>query len=143
MPGISTASLPDIVFMLLFFFMVTAVVKEVTPNMVLNYPQATQSKKLEDGATVSHVYIGKPRDERLGTEPRIFLNDSFKDVDAIADFVASEKSLLSELDQRKMIVNLNIDKEVKMGVVVDVKQALRRAEALKVNYKAKQVSELR
>ena len=59
-PVISTASLPDIVFMLLFFFMVTTVMREVTLKVKISPPEATEIKKLEKKSLVSYIYLGPP-----------------------------------------------------------------------------------
>ncbi len=133
--AISTASLPDIVFMLLFFFMVTTVMREVDLKVELTVPTADQVKKLEDKALVSYIYIGEPMKEKVyGTLPRIQLNDAFAEPVEIRDFVAAKREQLNESDKAKMVVSLKIDEEVEMGVVTDVKQELRKASALKINY---------
>ena len=76
-PPISTASLPDIIFMLLFFFMVTTVMRETDLLVKITLPEATQVTKLEDKALVDYIYIGPPSDKALGTEPLMQLNDQF------------------------------------------------------------------
>ena len=64
MPGISTASLPDIVFMLLFFFMVTTVMRETELKIKKpQLPKATEIKKLERKSLVSYIYVGKVEDQ--------------------------------------------------------------------------------
>ena len=144
--AINTASLPDIVFMLLFFFMATTVMREVDLKVNLRLPDATESKKLEKKSLVSFIYIGKPMrsfQKNFGTEPRIQLNDEFKDIASIQDFIAQERDAMSEADQTKMSVSLKIDSNTKMGIVTDVKQALRRASALKINYSANKVDKLK
>jgi biopolymer transport protein ExbD len=134
-PSISTASLPDIVFMLLFFFMVTTVLRE-TDLLILNrLPQATQLQKLEKKSLVSYIYVGKPRDTgKFGTEPRIQANNVLVIPRDIPNFVAAERSKLDEVEQDKITMSLKVDREAKMGIVSDVKQQLREANALKVNY---------
>lgn len=142
---INTASLPDIVFMLLFFFMTTTVMKEVNLMVTVNVPDATEAKKLEKKSLVSYIYIGKPLyrfQEKLGTEPRIQLNDQFKNVADIQDFIAQERDAMDEKDRNKMTVSLKVDKDTKMGTVIDVKQALRRAQALKISYSSRKMAEL-
>ncbi len=137
MPGISTASLPDIVFMLLFFFMVSTTMREVTVNVRQRLPSATEIRKLEKRSLVSYIYIGQPRpafQALLGTEPRIQLNDQFATTEDIASFIASEREARDEVEIPLMTTSLRIDNEVRMGIVDDVKQALRRANALKINY---------
>ena len=136
-PGISTASLPDIVFMLLFFFMVSTTMREVTINVMQRLPSATEVRKLERKSLVSYIYIGKPRpafQRLLGTEPRIQLNDQFATTDDIFAFIASEREARDEAEIPFMRTSLKVDNEVRMGIVDDVKQALRRANALNINY---------
>ncbi len=137
-PEISTASLPDIIFMLLFFFMVTTVMREsslLIKKPVL--PEATEIKKLEKKSLVSYIFVGIPgaKYQKLyGTEPIIQLNDAFKDVDDIQDFIANERDNLSENDRPKMTTSLKVDSDTEMGIVTDIKQELRKAQALKINY---------
>lgn len=143
---INTASLPDIVFMLLFFFMTTTVMREVELRIGVVVPEATQGKKLEKKSLASFVYIGKPLPNlraTFGSEPKIQLNDAFKEVPDIQDFIAQERESLDEADKSKMLVSLKIDRNTKMGVVIDVKQALRRANALKIMYANTNVDEIR
>ncbi len=144
--SINTASLPDIVFMLLFFFMTTTVMKEVDLKVAMHLPDATEAKKLEKKDLVSFIYIGKPLSQfqkLYGTEPKIQLNDQFKEVRDIQDFIAQERDAMNEADQAKMSVSLKIDENTKMGVVNDVKQALRRAQALKINYSSVKVDKMK
>ncbi|NOY38084.1 MAG: biopolymer transporter ExbD [Chlorobi bacterium] len=143
---INTASLPDIVFMLLFFFMVTTVMREVDLKVNIRVPEATEAKKLEKKSLVSYIYIGKPlvRFQKLyGTEPRVQLNDQFKEVPDIQDFIAQEKDALNEADRNKLTVSLKVDENTKMGIVTDIKQALRRANALKISYSSLKVEKLK
>ncbi|HYX09931.1 MAG TPA: biopolymer transporter ExbD [Bacteroidales bacterium] len=135
--AINTASLPDIVFMLLFFFMVTTVMKETTLKVNITLPGATQIKKLEKKSLVSFIYIGEPTrayQSLYGTTPRIQLNDAFAKVDDIRDFISSERDAMDENDKALMTVSLKVDQNTKMGIVTDVKQALRKSNALKINY---------
>ncbi len=133
--AISTASLPDIIFMLLFFFMVTTVMREVDLKVNYNPSTANQTKKLEDKSLVSYIYIGKPLNKKVfGTVPRIQLNDSFAEPDQIRDFIAARRETIKEVERDKMTVSLKIDKKTEMGIVTDVKQELRKASALKINY---------
>jgi biopolymer transport protein ExbD len=133
--AINTSSLPDIIFMLLFFFMVTTVMREVTLKVDYTAATANQTKKLEDKSLVSYIYIGKPINTKVfGTVPRIQLNDAFAEPDQIRDFIASKREQIQEQDRDRMTVSMKIDKKTEMGIVTDVKQELRRASALKINY---------
>lgn len=141
MPALNTSSLPDLIFTLLFFFMMTTTMREVTLKVQFKVPQATELQKLEKKSLVTFIYIGIPTEEfraKLGTEPRMQLNDQFAEVSEIENYVAQEKSSMKEEDQPFMTVSLKVDANTKMGVVTDVKQALRDAYALKINYSAVQ-----
>ena len=136
-PGISTASLPDIVFMLLFFFMVTTVMRETTIMVQQSLPQASEIQKLEKKSLVSYIYIGSPV-ERMqstyGTKARIQLNDAFATVDDIPQYITAERTARDEKEVPFMTTSIKADQNTKMGIVTDVKQELRKANALKINY---------
>lgn len=134
-PAISTASLPDIVFMLLFFFMVSTVLRETDLLVKVSIPQATQLEKLENKSLVSYIYVGPPKDaQKFGTEPRIQVNDVFVAPKDVPRFVAEERAKLEEPLRNKIIMSLKVDRKAKMGVVIDVRQQLREVDARKVNY---------
>ena len=136
-PGISTASLPDIVFMLLFFFMVTTVMRETTLFVDVLTPKATEIRKMEKKSLVSYIYIGSPvkrLQSSYGTKPRIQLNDAFAETADIQEFIATEREAHDEKEIPYMTVSIKADEEVKMGTVIDVKQELRKVNALKINY---------
>ena len=137
MPAISTASLPDIVFMLLFFFMVTTVMRETTLKIEVKPPTATEVKKMEKKSLVSYIYIGSPikrMQASYGTSARIQLNDAFASVDEIQEFIATERESRDEKEIPYMTASIKADETVKMGIITDVKQELRKANALKINY---------
>jgi len=139
LPAISTASLPDIVFMLLFFFMVSTTMRDSEIMVQIRPVKATELTKLEKKSLVSYIYIGPPNmqyREKWGTAPRIQLNDAFSTKDDIRQFIENERGKLDEKLASQMTVSLRVDKDVKMGIVTDVKQELRKANALKLNYSA-------
>lgn len=144
-PGISTASLPDIVFMLLFFFMVTTVMREVDLLVEVTTPNATEITKLENKALVSYIYIGKPMGslkKTLGEEPRIQLNDAFATKTDIIQWVEMEKNRRNEAEVTRITWSMKVDSDTKMGIVTDVKQELRKANALKINYSSREVDKI-
>ncbi|MDD3876759.1 MAG: biopolymer transporter ExbD [Bacteroidales bacterium] len=143
-PAISTASLPDIIFMLLFFFMVTTTMRETTLFVKIVSPEATEVQKLEKKALVSYIYIGTPLQANVyGSEPRIQLNDAFSNISDISEFVAAERESKDEADRPFITTSLRIDKDTKMGIVTDVKQELRKSNALRINYSTRQVGNLK
>ncbi len=140
LPPISTASLPDIIFMLLFFFMVTTTMREVTLNVKVKLPTATELSKLEKKSLVSYIYIGEPLKQwqaKYGVAPRIQLADQFANVSDISNFVIAEREARDEAERPMMITSLKVDENTKMGIVQDVKQELRKAAALHINYSSR------
>ncbi len=139
-PGINTASLPDIVFMLLFFFMVTTTVRDASLKVHVVTPNATEIQKLDKKSLVSYIYIGPPirsMQSKYGTEPRIQLNDAYANLGDIPLFIEMERKAHDEKEIPYLTTSLKIDKETKMGIVTDVKQELRKMNALKINYSTK------
>lgn len=136
-PAINTASLPDIVFMLLFFFMVATVMRDSTLKIENKLPSASEVEKLEKKNLVMYIYVGKPSKnykKQYGTEARIQLNDKFAEVTDIAAFIAAERADKREEERPFLITSLKVDKDANMGIVGDIKQELRKVNALKINY---------
>lgn len=139
-PAISTASLPDIIFMLLFFFMVTTVMRNAELKVKVNTPQATQLTKLEEKSLVNYLYIGKPTpqfEKVYGTKPRMQLGDKIADVHDIPLFLEKHKIKVPENRHGKITSSLRVDGNVTMGIVQDVKTQLRKSGQLIINYSAK------
>ncbi|MFI3322415.1 MAG: biopolymer transporter ExbD [Rikenellaceae bacterium] len=138
-PAVSTSSLPDIIYMLLFFFMVTTVMREVELQVQIKLPEATEIQKLEKKSLVSYIYVGPPTKQlaaKWGDSPRIQLNGAYKQAAEITDFIAAERDKLSESDRNAMTVSLKADRSIRMGIITDIKQELRKANALKLSYTA-------
>ncbi|WP_026754079.1 biopolymer transporter ExbD [Sediminibacter sp. Hel_I_10] len=136
LPAVNTASLPDIVFMLLFFFMVVTVMREDTLLIENKLPLANQVEKLDKKNPISYIYMGKPAKgyEKFGTEARLQLNDKFAQIDEVQSFINAERAALREELIPYLTVSLKVDRDANMGIVGDVKQELRKANALKINY---------
>jgi biopolymer transport protein ExbD len=141
LPPISTASLPDIVFMLLFFFMVSTTMREVTFMVEIKLPTATELSKLEKKSLVSYIYVGEPLaqyQKTFGVSSRIQLNDQFANVSDIMDYIIAEREARSEAERFQMITSLKVDENTRMGIVTDIKQELRKSAALHINYSSRQ-----
>ena len=138
---INTSSLPDIIFMLLFFFMVTTTMREVSYKVVMKLPEATELQKLEKKSLVSYIYVGPPVNSQMyGTNTRIQLNDVFATVDDIAEFVQIERNDRPESDRKLITTSLKVDSKTRMGIVTDIKQELRKSGAFKINYSSRKKS---
>ncbi len=137
LPAVSTASLPDIVFMLLFFFMTVTTMKDSSLMVENTLPNASEVKKLEKKDRVLYVYVGKPTREYqkvFGTESKIQLNDKFASVSEVGDFILQERAKKPQELQNVLTTALKVDKNANMGLISDIKQELRKVNALKVNY---------
>ncbi|MCK0155609.1 biopolymer transporter ExbD [Cellulophaga sp. F20128] len=137
LPPVSTASLPDIVFMLLFFFMTVTVMKDSEPLVANELPKASETKKLEKKDRIVYIFVGQPTEkyQRLyGTEAKIQLNDKFANVSEVGDYVLEEIAKKPQEIQNAVTTSLKIDKNANMGIVMDIKEQLRKVNALKVNY---------
>lgn len=136
-PAVSTASLPDIVFMLLFFFMTVTVMKDSSLKVENVLPNASEIKKLEKKDRVIYIYVGKPTREYekvFGTEPKIQLNDKFANPSEVGDYILMERAKKAQELQNVLTTALKVDKNANMGLISDIKQELRKVNALKVNY---------
>lgn len=131
---VPTSAMPDIVFMLLIFFMVTTVLREVTLQVQVDFTQAENIEKIEQKRLITYVYIGPERlaGNRLG-ESKIQVDDSL-----IEDTGAIRKLMYDKLqEQPKLIVSLRVDDDTESGLLRDVEQELREAGTLRINYSTK------
>lgn len=138
-PGLNMGSMSDIIFMLLFFFMVITTMRESSLFVKITPPKGTEVTKLEKKSLVSYINIGVPMDAytaKYGTEPRLQLNDQIADVVDIRQFVEEEKNQRTEEESKLLTFAIKADGKVKMGMISDVKQELRAASALKIFYNA-------
>lgn len=138
-PGLNMGSMSDIIFMLLFFFMVITTMRESSLYVKITPPKGTEVTKLEKKSLVSYINIGVPMESyqaKYGTEPRIQLNDQIAEVSDIRQFVELEKNERSEEDSKLLTFAIKADGKVKMGTISDIKQELRAASALKLFYNA-------
>jgi len=137
LPAVNTASLPDIVFMLLFFFMTVTVMKDSTLKVENTLPNATETKKLEKKDRVIYIFVGAPTSQyakQFGKEPKIQLNDKFADPSSVGDYILQERAKKAQELQNVLTTALKVDKNANMGLISDIKLELRKVNALKVNY---------
>ena len=139
-PAISTASLPDIIFMLLFFFMMVTVMRDSTLKVSVVVPTASELTKLEKKSLVNYIYIGKPNKQyqaQYGTKPRIQLGDKIAEISDIPLFLEKHRSSVPEKQVPGIKTSLRVDGDVTMGIVADLKTQLRKSGQLLVNYSAR------
>ena len=137
MPEMNTSSLPDLIFTILFFFMIVTTMREVTLQVKLVVPQGTELEKLEKKSAVSYIYVGPPTDAlraQMGSSTRIQLNDRYAEPREIMDFVAQERQGM--LNQAEQVISIKADSKTQMGIITDIKEVLRKSWALRINYSA-------
>jgi len=131
---IPTASLPDIIFMLLIFFMVTTVLRETTVQVRTMLPQAEALTKIDQKRLVSYVYIGPKKldGNRLG-------DTGVQIDDAVVEDLGNVRTIMYRklIEQPKLIVSLKVDQTSEMGIVLDVQQEFREAGTLRINYSSR------
>jgi biopolymer transport protein ExbD len=133
MPGLNTAALPDLIFTVLFFFMIVTHMRSVPMKVKYQVPSGTEITKLVKKSTITYIYIGK-----VGEDTRIQLNDKLATVADIEVYVKAERSRMQSEDMKRQVVSIKADRETDMKVITQVKQALRRANAYTINYSATQ-----
>lgn len=140
-PTLNTSSLPDLIFTLLFFFMLVTNLREARPMVDYRVPEAARAERLEKKSLVTTICVGRVAE---GDAPGVVdgfciqLNDELATVDDIPVFIASERARLAPEDRGRMVVSLKVDGDAPMGLVADIKEALRRAGALNVSYSARE-----
>ena len=142
MPELNTSSLPDLVFAFLFFIMMVTTIREVTPKVSFsNLPTATELTKLEEKSLVTFIYVGKPNKEyreMYGSNSAIQLNDQItQNPTAVYSYLKQSQSKIKDERRNLMQVSLKADKDTKMNIVSQIKEELRRADALNLSYSAR------
>ena len=142
MPELNTSSLPDLVFAFLFFIMMVTTIREVTPKVSFSdLPTATELTKLEEKSLVTFIYVGKPNKEyreMYGSNSAIQLNDQVtQNPTAVYSYIKQAQSKIKDARRNLMQVSLKADKETKMNIISQIKEELRRADALNLSYSAR------
>lgn len=128
---VPTSAMPDVVFMLLIFFMVTTVMREVELKVQIDYTEAENIEKIEQKRLVSYIYIGPERlgGNRVG-ETQVQIDD------ALVDEMGAIRNIMYDklVEQPRLIVSLRVDSDSEFGIITDVQQELRHAGTLRINY---------
>ncbi len=137
MPRINVIALPTIFLILLFFFMMLTNIRDDKLQVgAVDSPQATELSSLGKKAIVTTIYIGKPVSS-VKSDYRIQLNDQVMTVAGVEAYMNKKKALIKPTEYSLITVMLKVDKNTPMGIVSDVKQALRRADVLNIVYSAR------
>ena len=137
-PSLNTSSLPDLIFTVLFFFMIVTHMRDVELKVRYVVPQGTELQKLSHKSSVSYIYIGRDRHGEASTGDGMVmqLNDKIATVDEIKQYIEQERSQMNSDDQARMTVSIKADRDTHMQTIARVKHALQESFALKINYSA-------
>lgn len=135
-PGLNTSSLPDLIFSVLFFFMIVTHMRKANVMVKYQVPAGTELTKLANRSATSYIYVGRLTGAPVGSVPAVQLNDKLVSLPELERYMANRRKSMPDEDRENMEVSIQADRETKMGIITDIKQALRRANVLKINYSA-------
>ena len=146
-PSLNVASMPDLIFTVLFFFMIVTHMRSDEVKVRLEVPAGSEVKKLAGHPAIINIYIGRGklsevRGERIpnAQEWLVQLNGDIVSPADIPARISAIRSKLSPENAERLTVSLRADRRAPMGLVSDVKQALQKSYALKINYSATEIS---
>ncbi len=141
-PMLNTASLPDLIFTVLFFFMVVTHMRKVTLKVKYTVPQGTELTRLTKKSAVTYIYIGRPVGaSKTGCEGCcVQINDKIVSPDDVTDYISAERERMSADDRTRMTVSIKADRNTPMWLVTQVKMALRKVNVSRISYSAQKES---
>lgn len=134
-PSLNVASMPDLIFTVLFFFMIVTHMRSDEVKVRLEVPQGTEVQKLTNKASVINIYIGRQDDNTWGVQ----LNGDLVVPEEIPARIEHIRAGMSPANAERLTVSLRADRHTPMGIIHDVKQALQQCYALRINYSATQI----
>lgn len=135
-PGLNTSSLPDLIFSVLFFFMIVTHMRKANVMVKYKVPAGTELTRLTKRSATNYLYVGTHIGSPQGSATEIQMNDKIVSVPDIENYMKAERKRLDDEDKKNMEVSIKADQNTKMGVITDIKQSLRKANVLKINYSA-------
>ena len=142
-PTLNVASMPDLIFTVLFFFMIVTHMRSDKVKVRLEVPAGSEVKKLTGHPAIINIYIGRQGDKETGKQDNTWLvqlNGDLVSPSEIPARINAIRSKLSPENAERLTVSFRADRHAPMGLVSDVKQALQQAYALKINYSATELS---
>lgn len=130
-PEVSTASLPDIIFMLLFFFMTVTVLRTAASQITIELPETAEAAKVNHEASEYNIYVGEKSSDE---DPKVQINEYLVSMSQLDKILENVSAPLLDFEKMKVPIYLRVDKNVKMDVVYDIKLMLRKHGLRKINY---------
>ena len=140
-PSLNVASMPDLIFTVLFFFMIVTHMRSDEVKVRLQVPAGVEVQKLANKQAVVNLYIGRKVERGKSNENTwcVQLNNNVLQPNDIPALIEQIRSGLSAENQSRLTVSLRVDKKAPMGLVSEVKRNLQQAYALKINYSATEI----
>ena len=136
-PSLNMASMPDLIFTVLFFFMIVTHMRSDEVKVRVEVPQGKEIQKLANKASVVNIYIGHRNDGKGDQQAWLVqFNGDLVNPEEIPARIEQIRASMSPENAEHLTVNLRADRRTPMGVINDVKQALQKSYALRVNYSA-------
>ncbi|TGX83549.1 biopolymer transporter ExbD [Palleniella muris] len=136
-PTLNTSALPDLIFTILFFFMIVTHMRQTDVKVRLESPQGTQLQKLQKKYATAYIYIGKDKNDDV----KVQFNNEIVDFNQLTEYAGKQREALPIEEQQYFTVSIKADRDIPLGVLAQVKKALREAHALKINYSATEITE--
>lgn len=130
-PGLNTASLPDLIFSVLFFFMIVTHMRQDMPRVTYKVPEGSQLQQQGRKQDISHIYIGRTA---IGAKSQVQIGDALVPVKDLTNYISGQVKQMSPEDVDQLTVSIKADRQTPMGVVADVRDALRQAGVKRVSY---------
>ncbi len=138
-PGLNLAAMPDLIFTVLFFFMIVTHMRDITPRVRYEVPQGSEVAEAADKSNVVYIFVGLPTDDKGQTVSEnnvVQLNDKYVGISQIGAEIMKMKASMSEEQRQHLTVSIRADRNTDMGTINDIKQQLRKAGALNINFSA-------
>lgn len=135
-PELNTSALPDLIFTVLFFFMIVTHMRQTDVKVKVQTPQGTELQKLNKKYAVTYLYIGK---DKTG-KSQIQVNNRLVAIDKLAEVLRKERKQLPVDEQKYHTVSIKADRDTPLSVIADVKEALRNAHTLQISYSANEIN---
>ena len=136
-PTLNTASLPDLIFSILFFFMLVVHMRKATVHVKYQVPMATELSRMYNNSSIQHIYIGRPINKLGKVESNkmvVQLNDNITTIPEIKKYLIQLSAVLPPEQRKQLSVSIKADRHADMGMIMDLKQALREANVLNINF---------
>jgi len=130
------ASMPDLIFTVLFFFMIVTHMRTESVKVHVNEPEGKELSKPTNKRATTNLYVGTDNNG----DTRIQVGERIVPLNMIGSVILATSNGLSDEDRERYTVNIKADRNTPMGIITDVKQELRKVGILNIRYSATEQS---